>query len=408
MLPPAEARRATEESEENVARRRWQSGCVFQRASKWIGRYREDVLTADGERRRRQRSIVLGSVQTLTKRQARRRLMERLAGINQGKHKLEVMIVFERFVLEHWEPNMLPMLRPGTVRNYRQVIRTHLLPFFGKTPLPDIRRMDVQQFLAEKAKRIAPRTVLSLRNRLSKIFGDAQSWGYLTDNPARGTKVPALSDVRERRVLTPQQVRALLAELGEPYRTMVLLAVLSGLRRGEIFGLRWKHVGFEEGCIVVAESNYLGRFSPPKTRASRRMVFVDQLVLEALRRVRPKECQAEALVFPSEQGTAMNPSNVWNRVLAPACRRAGVPPINWHNFRYTYATWADPSGESIKALQAQLGHTDSRLTLSVYTQPMPAQQRHVASKVAEVLHRVLFPNVPTLPGVDRNPGGLVN
>jgi integrase len=70
--------------------------------------------------------------------------------------------------------------------------------------------------------------------------------------------------------------------------------------------------------------------------------------------------------------------------------------VSWHNFRYTYSTWADPTGESIKALQAQLGHTDSRLTLGVYTQPMPASQREMASKIA----RVLLPFAPKLDEVE--------
>lgn len=202
--------------------------------------------------------------------------------------------------------------------------------------------------------------------------------------------MPALRDVRERLVLTPPQVRALLGELEEPYRTMILLAVLSGLRRGEIFGLRWKHVNFREGSILVAECNYKGRLGPPKTRASRRKVFVDGVVLEALSRLHPANAQPDDFVFRAKCSTPLNPSNIWNRVLVPACKRAGIPRVSWHSFRYTYSTWADPTGESIRALQAQLGHTDSRLTLSVYTQPMPEAQRRLASRIA----RVLLPIAP--------------
>jgi integrase len=79
------------------------------------------------------------------------------------------------------------------------------------------------------------------------------------------------------------------------------------------------------------------------------------------------------------------PQNVRNRVLYPPCDRTGIPRVGWHTFRYTCATWANPTGESIKALQSQLGHTDSRLTLSVYTQPVPEAQRQLASKIAGVL-----------------------
>ena len=80
--------------------------------------------------------------------------------------------------------------------------------------------------------------------------------------------------------------------------------------------------------------------------------------------------QPDDLVFHTDRGTALNPNNVLNRVLHPACKRAGIPIVSWHNFRYTFSTWANPTGESIKALQSQLGHTDARLTLRVYARAM--------------------------------------
>ena len=393
ILPRQEARRATEKGGDTVARPRWQTGWLFKRGRKspvWVGRFREDAVAEDGSRLRRQCSIVLGPVRALPRRQAQRLLSERLAAINQGRHKPELMVEFGRFVVERWEPNILPTLRFSTARNYRHLVRRHLLPFFERIRLSEVGPADVQMFLAEKSKRFAPKSVLSLRSLLSKIFGTAQRWGYLQANPAHGAQVPALIDTRERLALTPQQVLALLGELGEPYRTMVLLAVLSGLRRGEVFGLRWKCVDFVDGSILVAESSYEGHSAPPKTRASRRKVFVDGVVQEVLARLRPRNTQPDDLVFHTERGTPLNPNNVRNRVLHPACERAGIPHIGWRNFRYTYSTWAEPTGESLKALQAQLGHTDSRLTLSVYTQPMPEAQRRLASKVA----RVLLPIAP--------------
>jgi integrase len=299
--------------------------------------------------------------------------------------------------------NMLPVLRYSTARNYRHLIRRHLLPFFGRIPLPEITPADVQMFLAEKSKRFAPKTVLSLRNLLSKVFGTAQKWGYLVSNPARGAQVPTLTDTRERLALDTTQVQKLLAELSEPYRTMVVLAVLSGLRRGEIFGLRWKSVDFAQGRIFVIESNYEGRQNAPKTRASRRMVFLDDLAMSALARIKPSSAQPDEFVFHTERGTPLNPNNVLNRILHPACERAGIPRVSWHNFRYTYSTWANPTGESIKALQAQLGHTDPRVTLSVYTQPMPDAQRQIAMKVA----RVLDPVGPKSVNTEQTERGLI-
>ena len=179
---------------------------------------------------------------------------------------------------------------------------------------------------------------------------------------------------------------------------------VSGLRRGEIFGLRWKCVDFAEGSILVSEANYEGHCAPPKTRASRRKVFVDGMVMDSLRQLRPDEFQPRDFVFHTERGTPLNPNNVINRVLHPACRSAEIPVVSWHNFRYTFSTWANPTGESIKALQTQLGHTDSRLTLEVYTQPMPEAQRQLAGKVA----RVLLPIAPKLENRDQGSGELIH
>ncbi len=405
---PAEPRRATEKGEsETVARPRYQEGHLRKQGKRklvWVGCFREDAIAEDGSRVRRQRSVVLGPVSELSKREAHQRLQfERLAAINQGRHKPELMMGFQRFVVERWEPNIFPTLRFSTVGNYRHLIRRHLLPFFGGIRLPDISPADVQMFLAEKSKRFAPKTVLSLRNLLSKILGTAQRWGYLQANPARGTQVPALLDTRERLTLTPEQVWRLLGQLEEPYRTMVLVAVSSGLRRGEIFGLRWKYVDLAERSIIVAQSAYEGHIAPPKTRASKRKVFVGQIAIEALARLRPANWQADDLVFHSDRGTPLNSHNVRNRILVPACKRAGIPRIGWHNLRYTFATWADPSGESIKALQTQMGHTDPRLTVSVYTQPMPEAQRQLASKI----ERVLLPNAAKFDVGPDGSGGLI-
>ena len=373
-----------------MARPRWQAGWLIKRGKThpvWVGRYREDASAEDSIRMTRQRSVVLGSVRELGVWDARRLLSQKLAAINQGTHKPELMMTFERFVVERWEPNILPMLRYSSARNYRHMIRRHLTPFFGDLRLPEIGPAVVQKFLAEKSKQFAPWTIHQLRSILSKIFSTAQRWDYLEKNPTRRVQVPSLVNARDKTTLPTEQVRALLGELKEPYRTMVLLADLSGLRRGEIFGLRWKYVDFEEGSVIVAESSYEGHASAPKTRASRRKVFVDIPAIEALSRARPADANPESLVFCTDRGTAFNRNNVRNRVLVSACKRVKSPQVSWHNFRCTYSTWANPSGESNKALQAQLGHTDSRLTLSVYTQPMPEAQKLLACKISSVLLR---------------------
>lgn len=399
------ARQATERGD-SVARPRWQGGWLFKRGKRkqvWVGRFREDYLTEDGSRRRRERSVILGKCSDVGIRQARRLLSGCLAAINQGTHKPEIMIPFGKFVLERWEPNLLPTLRFSTARKYRHLIRAYLLKALGGLKLTEIGTADVQALLARHSKRLAPHTVLTIRNALSKILSTAVAWGYVQKNAAKGAQSPALINSRDRRTLTGEQACRLLSALSEPYRTMVLLALLSGLRRAEIFGLKWRYVDFQENSIIVAETCYEGRMSAPKTRASKRKVFLDQLVMDALLKLWPTHVDPESLVFSTGGGTPLKPANVRNRMLIPACKKLGLPSIGWHTFRYTYATWAEPTGESIKALQSQLGHTDSKLTLSVYTQPMPEAQRQIARKTAGVL----LPLAPKFGGSGEGGTGMI-
>ena len=107
--------------------------------------------------------------------------------------------------------------------------------------------------------------------------------------------------------------------------------------------------------------------------------------MRAWARLKPNGGSPDDFAFTNVSGTTLNPNSVRNRVLIPACTRAGIPLAGWHTFRYTYSTWANPSGESIKALQNQLGHVDSRITLGVYVQLVPEAQRLIAAKVQGVL-----------------------
>jgi len=226
-----------------------------------------------------------------------------------------------------------------------------------------------------------------MRNLLSRVLRTAQEWGYIEANPALSVRLPEMKH-KEASFLSVEQVRLLLAELQEPERTMVLLAVLTGLRRGELFALRWKHLDLEGRVLRVREAVYEGHFGTPKTRSSVREIPLGGDALNALRKL--PNGNPEDLVFPSRKGTAIDPNNLVKRVLRPACDRAGIPRVAWKAFRHTHATLLSDAGESIKLAQAQLGHSDLGTTLQVYTHRIPESQR----RAVDNLERVLFPSVP--------------
>jgi integrase len=161
----------------------------------------------------------------------------------------------------------------------------------------------------------------------------AVEWNYLTANPARGLVVGDRHPKNERVFLTPTQVRKLISALPEPCRAIVLVLALTGLRIGELLALRWKHVDRSVGVIRVGETVYEGQFGSPKTRSSRRDVPMSQPVREILLRLAEGE-EPDDLVFRSRAGTPINPKNLANRVLRPACRELKLPVVGWHSFRH--------------------------------------------------------------------------
>jgi integrase len=239
------------------------------------------------------------------------------------------------------------------------------------------------------------KTALHLRNLLSKILGTAVEWGYLQSNVARGLELPPRERRRPRYFLTQDQVVRLLQALEEPLHTLVLTAVLTGLRIGELLALRWCNVDFDRKVIRVREAVYEGHFSTPKTQSGQRDLPMGPLLQQALcrHRARLKTPSLDALVFASRGGSAFRPGNLLRRHLRPACEEAGLPPISWHAFCRTPATLLSDLGEQLKTAQAQLGHASFTTTAEIYAHAVPASQRAAAEKLEQaVLSSQLDPN----------------
>jgi integrase len=204
---------------------------------------------------------------------------------------------------------------------------------------------------------------------------------------------PLPGPAREREYLNPIQVRRLLCRLDEPVHTLVVIAVLTGLRIGEILALRWKRVDLVRGSIQVREAVSEGRFGSPKTRSSRRDVPMSGPVRDALaaQRNQCRQTGPEDLVFATRKQTPLNAKNLLPRVLQPACRELALPVVSWHSFRHTNATLLGEAGESLKTAQTLLGHSDLETTLNVYTHAIPEAQQRAVDKVAGML----FANVRT-------------
>ena len=385
-----------------MRRSRFQEGSLLVRGKRnkmYVARYYEKVIDPSGRPRRMRRSIVLGSVAEIgSRRAAQNRLAELLRPINLGRQKPRVMLTFGEFVREQWNPKVLGLFKLSSQVGYRPILSKHLVPYFGDSVLSEIIPSQVQGFLTEKAKAgISWHTVRNLRNVLSRVLRTAVEWGYLEENPVGKVKLPPKPLQAPAHFLSPQQVQQLLAELQEPCRSMVLLAVLTGLRRGELFALRWGAVDLDKGVLEVRESVYNGQFNTPKTPSSRRRIPLSSPAVGLLRKLKAQqgEMEPESLVFVSRRGTPLRPENLLKREIHPAGDRLKMRRVGWHTFRHTHATLLNELGESLKTAQAILGHSDIGTTLQIYTHPVPETMSAAEERLAQKLMDPKGPKLTT-------------
>jgi integrase len=398
ILPNAEKQRQPFQLggwQKKMARRRYQKGSLRIRGKinhVWELLWREDYIKENGTIGRRLASKIIGPVRQFTRRQAHKLADEFLRPLNQGKITPHSTILFREFVERYFIPNAFPTLKLPTQIRYRRTLKNHLLPAFGEYRLCEIGTLDIQSFALKKLESgLGSASADLFKNLMSKIFATAKKWNYFAgDNPASGVELPEYKPVKQRHILTAEQIPALLDVLREPFRTMVLLALLTGLRVAEILGLRWEDVDFSSSVLHVSQRCYRGQMDTPKTKNSKRSLPLPPPCVETLKRHRAKQQTPDdpGLVFQTSNGTPYGDTNILHRELKPAGKKIGAPWLSWHTFRRTHATLLQFVGGSLKDAQAQLGHSKLSTTLDFYMFEIPAHQREAVQRLGELLTNV--------------------
>jgi integrase len=205
-------------------------------------------------------------------------------------------------------------------------------------------------------------------------------------------------DKKETKYFSFEQAKAFLKVASEDrFWALYVLAISTGLRRGELLGLRWEDPDLKRGVLRIRRSlTPNGKsYSQPKSAKGRRSVrltpgAVEALKLHKLNQEREKAClgsrwREQGLIFPSSIGTPFNPSNLLNRSFKPLLRRAGVPQIRFHDLRHTFATLMFSNGEHPKIVQEILGHAQITLTLDTYSHVLPSMQEGAVGRLGELL-----------------------
>jgi integrase len=270
----------------------------------------------------------------------------------------------------------------STLGDYESFLRVHLGPFFGDRALDRIGPAQVEAFIAAKRREgRATKSILNYLGLLHSIFEYGHRRGLSQRNPVKMVDKPesggADPDVR---FLDEAELEAVVAAVpddvrGPTERTLYLTAAMSGLRQGELLGLRWRDIDWSAARIRVRQSYVRGEFGTPKSRRSSRSVpLADRVAGELDRHFQRSAYQRDdELVFcHPANGEPLDRSRLLKRFKA-AARRAGVREVRFHDLRHTFGTRMAGAGVALRTLQEWMGHRDFKTTL-IYADYQPSAQ----------------------------------
>jgi integrase len=284
--------------------------------------------------------------------------------------------------------------RPSTLRRYREVVDHHLIPTLGNVMLDKLTARQVQRFLTSLKAKAAPATIVKVHGVLRVALSDAERMDLVPRNVAKAAKPPSLSR-SERRALTYEEAGALLSAIaGDRLEPLFVVLLATGLRRGEVLGLRWADIDLDAEVLHVRQTlqrvNGCLTIVPPKTHRSARPLPVSKLAAGALtqQRARQEEERLRAgeawhdlgFAFASVIGTPMEPRNV-NRRFEQLRSRAGLSWLRLHDLRHAFATFLLDDGVELRTVMELLGHSTIRLTADTYGHVLPARAREAASVI---------------------------
>jgi integrase len=419
-------------------RKRGQRGFVREESGNWRGYYNIKIAdAATGKTKYKQQSILLGPVERprseseLKAYAALRSEIQRVTG-GALTSRPDPGITLQKFTETRWLPLREAKLRPSSKTSTLYVL-SHIFAAFGAVPIERLDKVELQTWLNKLAETHSKSLVLHAKFYLKSILAEAQDQAYLTRSPANKLESPRTKQVAKD-ILTPEQFRAVIAELKLPYNLMVRVAVACAFRPSEILALRWNDLDVAARTFVIRQTVYRGEIRPyTKTTESDEQdktlltVPVPDTLLQALVDYRgpkrsgmgelkkPKRADfssnaeyTQALknllkklqdlndpdhtlhagdddfIFSTKEGTFLNKENVLFRVFRPVQEKLGLARLNFQTLRRTAATLAQGAG-SVKDVQSLLRHRNADVTASSYMQTVPESARNMINEVYDKL-----------------------
>lgn len=303
--------------------------------------------------------------------------------------------------MDVWFENYAKLkVRPSSHQTYEGYIKNHIKPNIGDISLNKLTSLALQKFYKKlltggrverveakkQPKGLSAKTIRNINQIISSALKLAIEQDLISKNPADACALPKVEH-KEMKTISAEDLAAFLREAkATGVYEMYYVALATGLRRGELLGLKWEDVDWKQGLIrvrrQVARINGEIVEAPLKTKNSYRVVSISQETMEVLKQQKAKS--GDQYVFPSPNGGPISPDSV-NNMLHRVLERAGLPKVRFHDLRHTFATLALQNGVDIKTVSGMLGHYSAGFTLDTYAHVTTASQKEAANTMGSVL-----------------------
>ncbi|MCP3029019.1 site-specific integrase [Halobacillus sp. A5] len=333
-----------------------------------------------------------------TKREASKAMNEVLSQYNKGLYVEPSSILYKDF-LDQWLDDKKRQVQETTYDSYVILVDAHIAPRLGNIKLSHLKPIHIQNFYnhLSSEKGLAGASIQKIHTLIKDSLKKAVRWELLFKNPMDAIDRPKIikPDVE---VWTTEEANTFMAKAeNDPLFMAFYLAYTTGMRQGEILGLRWKDIDFDKKLLMIRQTLVPGAKklkSGAKSRAGTRTISLPDKAVIKLQKYKKRmdiEKQLAADIFQDNDlvvctglGTPINSSNL-RRTFHRLIEEAQVKPIRFHDLRHTHATVLLLQNVNPKIVSERLGHADVRLTLDTYSHLLPNMQLEAASKLNEVL-----------------------
>jgi integrase len=335
-----------------------------------------------------------------TRKEAEERLAKVLHELRSGAY-LEPSAELLATYLPRWLEHASPTIAPATAHRYEIIIRRYLVPELGEAQLGRLTPMAVQELYRHKlAEGLAPSTVSYVHAVLHRALDQAVKWQLVARNVSDAVDAPR-AQTSAMQVWTADEMRTFLrGTTDHPWAALWRLALLIGMRRGELLALQWGDLDLDRRQLAIRRTmsrSLDGKWVPregAKSASGRRPIALPASCVEALQRHKVAQLERRVrlgsgwpkgdLVFDRGDGIALDPS-VLCREFTRQTLKHKLPPIRFHDMRHTAATFMLTNGDHPKVVSERLGHASVRITLDLYSHVLPDTQRDSADRLDEAL-----------------------